>query len=190
MIYSQSTLLPFIRQVMNNNECAKGIQKNVAWARSWDCFKIPNTEKTIKFILENNKTGKEISSEGLIALAFLFLRYQRSPALSQLGFDIIQWFLKERSNQFVPGIVRNLSDTMITEPNKSKIVECFTNICLKYPLAVAQSESTMETLMEDLLNVNEESAMNVMTIISPLIKVCYLLRQKFSEILRKAFYQR
>jgi Fanconi anemia group I protein len=189
IIYTQSVMVPFLRQVIKINETTKEIAKNVAWARILgENFLVPDLQKTLDLLILNNKNGKETSAEGLVALAFALLKSKNTEKLNSFGAKFLNSFVDKRATQFMSGIIKNLTESLLSEQDKPQIVECFTYICLQHRTLVSQQEGCIKSLIDELLNVTDETALVFMSVISPLAHISITLREYFIEILRKAFY--
>lgn len=111
---SSSAVLPYLRNVIANNEDEKEMLNTSAWCRDTLQTKQVNLEQIFTVLIDQNKEGKDVVTPGLVNLAFTLLRAKDAPKLHALGISFLQKFVRKRFI-FGQGIVKHIADWMILE---------------------------------------------------------------------------
>lgn len=190
MRFNQSTILPFLRQVIGQNDRYIEICKSSTWAKNLNQPTAPKLVKLFDILVENCGVYHDITTSGLVGLAFTLLKAKKSPALNELGCMILTKFMKKRS-VFTEGVVKILTEQLFFDPGNSQLVDAFSELCLMFSASIASNVKLIEPLISHFLASNDEtSSMNIMKLTYPLIKVSVNLRDIFLEKLRQTMYQR
>ena len=185
----QSILLPFIKQVFKNNEKHRSILRNSAWARSVDQFEPVEIEKLLKVLEENTcKLGQNMALNGFIGLTFMLLKTKDVPALNTFAVQFLNELVKQRQ-EFTSDIMRIVVKMLFSEPNKGPIIDCFSIMIQNRALPIDRCEEALTELIENLAELELETALAIESVIYSSITRSMKLRELMVQTMRSAMYQ-
>lgn len=114
---SASVLLPFLRNVIKNNEEERILADYSVWCRDSLQRKQVDLEQIFIVLIDQNKEGKDVITPGLVNLAFVLLKSKNSPALNTLAINFLTKFIRKRF-VFGQGIIKKLCEWMIVEQDQ------------------------------------------------------------------------
>lgn len=187
---NQSTILPFMKQVFKFNEEHRQILKISGWAKSIDPVEAVNTDLLLKMLKENTCALKQdVALNGLFGLAFLLLKTKASPELNKFAIDFLNDIIKSRS-EFTSDILHIVVKMLFSEKNKAPIIECFSSFVQNRHLNISASEPALQKLIEDLTELDLETALAIESVIFTAITKSINLRDLMIDLMKKAMYQR
>lgn len=160
------------------------------WAKAIDTNEAVNTESLLNMLKKNTCSLKQdVALNGLFGLAFLLLKTKASPTLNKFAIDFLNDIIKNRS-EFTSDIMHIIVKMLFCEQNKGPIIECFSSFVQNRYLDIAASESALRKLIEDLAELDLETALAIESVIFTAITKSINLRDLMIEIMKKAMYQR
>lgn len=185
----QSILLPFMKQVFKNNEKHRMILRQSAWARCVDQLDSVDIEALLKILQENTcKRNQNVALNGFIGLTFLLLRTKNAPALNSFAIQFLNELVRARQ-EFTSDIMRIVVKMLFSETNKGPIIECFSIMIQNRALSVYRCEEALTDLLENLTELELETAMAIESVIYSAITKSSKLRDLMIKKMRTAMYQ-
>lgn len=185
----QSILLPFIKQVFKNNEKHRMILRQSAWARCVDKFESVDIEKLLKILQENAcKRGQNVALNGFIGLAFMLLKTKGAPSLNSFAVQFLNELVRTRQ-EFSGDIMRIVVKMLFSEPNKGPIIDCFSVMIQNRALPLDRCEEALTELIENLTELELDTAMAIESVINSAITKSSKLRELMVKTMRSAMYQ-
>lgn len=185
----QSILLPFIKKIFKNNENHRQILRHSAWARSVDQFEPIDIEKLLRVLQENTcKLGQNIALNGFIGLTFMLLKTKDAPTLNSFSIQFLNELCKHRQ-EFTSDIMKIVVKMLFSETNKAPIIECFSIMIQNRSLPIHLCEEALTELIENLTELDLETALAIEGVIYNAISKSSKLRDLMSTTMRAAMYQ-
>lgn len=185
----QSILLPFMKQVFKNNEKHRSIRRHSAWARSVERFEPIDIQKLLKVLQENTcKLGQNVALNGFIGLSFMLLKTTNAPELNNFGMQFLNELARQRQ-EFSGDIMKIVVKMLFSEKNKAPIIECFSMMVQRRTLRLERCEDALVDLIENLTELELDTALAIESVIHNLIIRSSRLRDLMSKTMRSAMYQ-
>lgn len=185
----QSILLPFLKQVFKNNEKHRAILHNSAWARSVDQFDPVDIDKLLTVLQENTcKLGQNVALNGFIGLTFMLLKTKGAPALNSFAVEFLNELVKQRQ-EFTGDIMRIVVKMLFSESNKAPIIDCFSRMIQNHGLAIDRCEEALTDLIENLTELQLDTALAIESVIFSSITKSTKLRDLMTNSMRNAMYK-
>ncbi|KAH8277898.1 hypothetical protein KR018_009894, partial [Drosophila ironensis] len=181
---SHSVLLPFLRNMIKNNEEERSRAECTVWYRDTLQQKQVNLQQVLTVLIDQNQDGKDVITPGLVHLVFCLLK-SNSPKLHSLAFTFLTKFIRKRFI-FGQGVIKLIADWMIIHQNQSQFSECLTLLSVSDTFTVSECSKTIETVMEHMQWISGEQAMRMMNFILPLLKISHRVRDALIDVLCKA----
>lgn len=179
-----------MKQVFKFNEEHRQILNSSGWAKSIDPVDAVNTDSLLRMLKENTCALKsDVALNGLFGLTFLLLKTKASPALNKFAIDFLNDIIKNR-NEFTSDILHIVVKMLFCEKNKGPIIECFSSFVQNRHLNISASESALQKLIEDLTELDLDTALAIESVIFTAISKSIHLRDLMIEIMTKAMYSR
>ncbi|XP_033247980.1 Fanconi anemia group I protein homolog [Drosophila miranda] len=121
---SRCILLPFLRNVIKNNEEEITLADYSVWYRDSLQRKQVDLQQVLTVLIDQNKDGKDVITPGLVHLVFFLLK-SHSPKMHTLAITFLTKFIRKRFI-FGQGIIRLLSEWMIVHQDQNQFSECLT----------------------------------------------------------------
>ncbi|KAL7030400.1 hypothetical protein ACKWTF_006642 [Chironomus riparius] len=187
---NQSTILPFMKQMFKFNEEHRNILKTSGWARTIDPVDAVNTEPLLR-ILKQNTCGlkQDLALNGLFGLSFLLLKTKSSTELNKFAVEFLNEIIRNRP-EFTSDIMHIIVKMLFCEKNKGPIIECFSSFVQNRYLDIKASEPALRKLIEDLTELDLDTALSIESVIFTAITKSVDLRDLMIDIMKKAMYQR
>jgi fanconi anemia group I protein len=181
--------LPFIKNVFKINEEYKLLVNSSGWAKSIDSDFV-DTDILLKILKQNTCMLKQdIALNGLFGLSFLLLKTKGSSTLNKFAIDFLNEIIKNRP-EFTNDIMQVIVKMLFYEENKTPIVECFSTIIQNRSLNINYCESALAKLIEDLTELNVETALAIENVLFTVISKSIKLRDLMIDVMKSAIYQR
>lgn len=185
----QSILLPFIKQVFKNNEKHRAIRNHSAWARSVEQFEPVDIETLLQVLQENTcKLGQNVALNGFIGLTFMLLKTKGAPALNAFAVQFLSELVRNRQ-EFTGDIMKIVVKMLFSESNKAPIIDCFSIMIQNRGLPIDRCEEALTDLIENLTELELETALAIESVIYSAITKSMKLREVMTEVMRTAMYQ-
>ncbi|XP_026842269.1 Fanconi anemia group I protein homolog [Drosophila persimilis] len=181
---SRSILLPFLRNVIKNNEEEITLADYSVWYRDSLQRKQVDLQQVLTVLIDQNKDGKDVITPGLVHLVFFLLK-SHSPKMHTLAITFLTKFIRKRFI-FGQGIIRLLSEWMIVHQDQNQFSECLTLLSVADTYTVSECTKTIQTVMEHMLWLPGEQAMRMMNFLLPLLKISNRVRDALIDVLCKA----
>lgn len=182
--------MPLVKQLFKNNEEHRNVLKISGWAQSIERSDPVNTDCLLRMLKENTCGLKQdLALNGLFGLTFLLLKTKASPALNKFAIDFLNDIIRNR-DEFTSDIMHIIVKMLFCEKNKSPIIECFSVLVLNHYLDIEKSEPALKKLLEDLTELDLNTALAIESVIFTAITKSITLRDLMIEIMKKAMYQR
>lgn len=179
-----------MKQVFKFNEEHRQILNASGWAKSVDPVDAVNTDSLLRMLKENTCALKsDVALNGLFGLSFLLLKTKASPALNKFAIDFLNDIIKNRS-EFTSDILHIVVKMLFCEKNKGPIIECFSSFVQNRHLDISASETALQKLIEDLTELDLDTALAIESVIFTAISKSIHLRDLMIEIMTKAMYSR
>lgn len=188
---NQSTVLPLLKQIFKFNEEHKNILRTSGWASSVDeSSEIVNTDMLLK-MLQQNTCGlrQNIALNGLFGLSFLLLKTKASPTLNKFAIDFLNEIIKKRQ-EFTADILRIIIKMLFCEKNKTPIIQCLSTILQNRYLDINATQDAMRKLIEDLTELDIDTALAIESVIFTVISKSIALRDVMIDVMKAAMYQK
>ncbi|XP_015108485.1 Fanconi anemia group I protein [Diachasma alloeum] len=146
-------------------------------------------------IIENSNKDRHLVLKGLLDLAFVLMDTGKAKdgeenLLHDVGVKILQKLMKKR-HEIVPIVLQNLTDKIVAGGIAiSHYIECLAYMCRRATFMVNQSQIPVSNLLEQLLAIPGEAAIQVLYATVPLIRTSSAIRDSLVLILRKALYRK
>ncbi|XP_037050583.1 Fanconi anemia group I protein isoform X1 [Bradysia coprophila] len=186
---SNSPILLFIRNVIRNNETEKKMCAQSAWCKDASDTYAVDLDKIFAILIDQSREGMDSVTPGIVSLAFVLLKTKDCPELNAIGIGFLEKFVKKRFI-FGQGIVKEIVHLMIVNQDCSQYVECLTRLSLNCTLTVSECIGPISHVLENMLLIPGQNAIDMMMAISPLMKISEKIRDLFIDVLRKAIYDR
>ncbi|EDW47016.1 GM20650 [Drosophila sechellia] len=174
---SHSILLPFLRNVIKNNEEERTLADYSVWYRDTLQRKQVDLQQVFMVLIDQNKDGKDVITPGLVHLVFYLLKSQ-SPKMHALAITFLTKFIRKRFI-FGQGIIKLISEWMIVYQDQNQFSECLTL------LSVADTYTVSECI-KPIQSLSGEQSMRMMNFILPLLKISNRVRDALIDVLCKA----
>ncbi|XP_017093956.2 Fanconi anemia group I protein homolog [Drosophila bipectinata] len=181
---SHSILLPFLRNVINNNEEERTLADYSVWYRDTLQRKQVDLQQVFNVLIDQNKDGKDVITPGLVHLVFSLLK-SHSTKLHTLAITFLTKFIRKRFI-FGQGIIKLVSEWMIVFQDQNQFSECLTLLSVADTFTVSECSKTIETVLEHMQWLSGEQAMRMMNFILPLLKISNRVRDALIDVLCKA----
>ncbi|XP_034654239.1 Fanconi anemia group I protein homolog isoform X1 [Drosophila subobscura] len=181
---SRSILLPFLRNVIKNNEEEITLAGYSVWYRDSLQRKQVDLQQVFAVLIDQNKDGKDVITPGLVHLVFFLLKSQ-SPKMHTLAITFLTKFIRKRFI-FGQGIIKLLSEWMIVYQDQNQFSDCLTLLSVADTYTVSECTKPIQTVMEHMLWLPGEQAMRMMNFLLPLLKISNRVRDTLIDVLCKA----
>ncbi|KAH8253655.1 hypothetical protein KR032_006379 [Drosophila birchii] len=181
---SHSILLPFLRNVIKNNEEERTLADYSVWYRDTLQRKQVDLQQVFAVLIDQNKDGKDVITPGLVHLIFYLLK-SHSPKMHTLSITFLTKFIRKRFI-FGQGIIKLISKWMIVYQDQNQFSECLTLLSVADTYTVSECMKTIENVMEHMQWLSGEQAMRMMNFILPLLKISNSVRDALIDVLCKA----
>lgn len=188
---NQSTILPLLKQIFKFNEEHKSILRTSGWASSVDeSNEIVNTDMLLRMLQQNTCGLKQnIALNGLFGLSFLLLKTKASPTLNKFAIDFLNEIIKKRQ-EFTADILRIIIKMLFCEKNKTPIIQCLSTILQNRYLDINATQDSMRKLIEDLTELDIDTALAIESVIFTVISKSIALRDLMIDVMKTAMYQK
>lgn len=115
---SHSILLPFLRNVIKNNEEERTLADYSVWYRDTLQRKQVDLQQVFAVLIDQNKDGKDVITPGLVHLIFYLLK-SHSPKMHTLSITFLTKFIRKRFI-FGQGIIKLISEWMIVYQDQNQ----------------------------------------------------------------------
>nr|XP_016941259.1 Fanconi anemia group I protein homolog [Drosophila suzukii] len=181
---SHSILLPFLRNVIKNNEEERTLADYSVWYRDTLQRKQVDLQQVFMVLIDQNKDGKDVITPGLVHLVFYLLK-SNSPKMHTLAITFLTKFIRKRFI-FGQGIIKLISEWMIVYQDQNQFSECLTLLSVADTYTVSECIKTIQTVMEHMQWLSGEQSMRMMNFILPLLKISNRVRDALIDVLCKA----
>jgi len=180
-----------MKQLFKFNEEHRKILKTSGWARSIDPVDAVNTEPLLRILKTNTCSLKkqDLALNGLFGLSFLLLKTKSSTELNKFAIEFLNEIIKNRP-EFTSDIMHIVVKMLFCEKNKGPIIECFSSFVQNRFLDIKASEPALRKLIEDLTELELNTALSIESVIFTAITKSIDLRDLMIDIMKKAMYQR
>uniref|UniRef100_A0A6P4FK17 Fanconi anemia group I protein n=1 Tax=Drosophila rhopaloa TaxID=1041015 RepID=A0A6P4FK17_DRORH len=181
---SHSILLPFLRNVIKNNEEERTLADYSVWYRDTLQRKQVDLQQVFAVLIDQNKDGKDVITPGLVHLVFYLLKSQ-TPKMHTLAITFLTKFIRKRFI-FGQGIIKLISEWMIVYQDQNQFSECLTLLSVADTYTVSECIKTIQTVMDHMQWLSGEQSMSMMNFILPLLKISNRVRDALIDVLCKA----
>ncbi|KAH8284890.1 hypothetical protein KR054_002362 [Drosophila jambulina] len=181
---SHSILLPFLRNVIKNNEEERTLADYSVWYRDTLQRKQVDLQQVFAVLIDQNKDGKDVITPGLVHLIFYLLK-SHSPKMHSLSIAFLTKFIRKRFI-FGQGIIKLISEWMIVYQDQNQFSECLTLLSVADTYTVSECIKTIQNVMEHMQWLSGEQAMRMMNFILPLLKISNRVRDALIDVLCKS----
>ncbi|XP_017044461.1 Fanconi anemia group I protein homolog [Drosophila ficusphila] len=181
---SHSILLPFLRNVIKNNEEERTLADYSVWYRDSLQRKQVDLQQVFAVLIDQNKEGKDVITPGLVHLVFYLLK-SHSPKLHTLAITFLTKFIR-KCFIFGQGIIKLISEWMIVYQDQNQFSECLTLLSVADTYTVSECIKPIQTVMEHMQWLSGEQSMRMMNFILPLLKISNRVRDALIDVLCKA----
>ncbi|KAH8389032.1 hypothetical protein KR200_011962 [Drosophila serrata] len=181
---SHSILLPFLRNVIKNNEEERTLADYSVWYRDTLQRKQVDLQQVFAVLIDQNKDGKDVITPGLVHLIFYLLK-SHSPKMHTLSITFLTKFIRKRFI-FGQGIIKLISEWMIVYQDQNQFSECLTLLSVADTYTVSECIKTIQNVMEHMQWLSGEQAMRMMNFILPLLKISNRVRDALIDVLCKS----
>ncbi|KAI8035735.1 hypothetical protein M5D96_011485 [Drosophila gunungcola] len=181
---SHSILLPFLRNVIKNNEEERTLAEYSVWYRDTLQRKQVDLQQVFAVLIDQNKEGKDVITPGLVQLVFYLLK-SHTPKMHALAITFLTKFIRKRFI-FGQGIVKLISEWMIVYQDQNQFSECLTLLSVADTYTVSECIKTIQSVMEHMQWLSGEQSMRMMNFILPLLKISNRVRDALIDVLCKA----
>lgn len=179
-----------MKSVFKFNEEHRGMLRTSGWAKTIDPIEAVNTEPLLKILKENTcKLKQDLALNGLFGLSFLLLKTKSSNELNKFAIEFLNEIIRNRP-EFTGDIMFIIVKMLFCEKNKAPIIECFSSFMNNRHLDITASEPALKKLIEDLTELDLDTALSIESVIFTAITKSITLRDVMIEIMKKAMYQR
>lgn len=182
---STSSILPFLRKVIEINEHEREMSQRSLWCRQTFNRNVVAIEDIFSILIDQSITSMEVVTPGLVALAFTLLKAKKQPDLNILGINFLHQFLKKRYI-FGQGILKQLAELFFANQEATQFSECLNTLSLTNSLTISECVETVQSILDFLLLIPGQHAMRMISFIYPLIKLSFTIRESLIGILTKA----
>lgn len=188
---NQSTILPLLKQMFKFNEEHKEILRTSGWASSIDrTSEIVNTDTLLRMLKQNSCALKQnVALNGLFGLSFLLLKTKASPELNKFAIEFLNEIIRNRQ-EFTIDIIKIVVKMLFCEKNKIPIVQCISTILQNRHLDINSAKSALIQLIEDLTELDIDTAVAIESAIFQAISKSIDLRDHLVEVMKAAMYQK
>jgi Fanconi anemia group I protein len=188
---NQSAILPLLKKMFKFNEEHKEILRTSGWASSIDqASEIVNKDSLLRILTQNSCSLKQnIALNGLFGLAFLLLKTKASPELNKFAIEFLNEIIRTRQ-EFTSDIMKIVVKMLFCEKNKIPIVQCISTLLNNRHLDINSAKSALIQLIEDLTELDIETAVAIESAIFSAISKSIDLRDQMIEIMKNAMYQK
>nr|NP_610429.2 fanconi anemia complementation group I [Drosophila melanogaster]A1Z7L1.2 RecName: Full=Fanconi anemia group I protein homolog; Short=Protein FACI [Drosophila melanogaster]AAF59016.2 fanconi anemia complementation group I [Drosophila melanogaster] len=181
---SHSILLPFLRNVIKNNEEERTLADYSVWYRDTLQRKQVDLQQVLTVLIDQNKDGKDVITPGLVHLVFYLLKSQ-SPKMHTLAITFLTKFIRKRFI-FGQGIIKLISEWMIVYQEQNQFSECLTLLSVADTYTVSECMKPIQSVLEHMQWLSGEQSMRMMNFILPLLKISNRVRDALIDVLCKA----
>lgn len=169
----------------------KKILRTSGWANSIDQMaEIVNTDTLLRMLKQNTCALKQnIALNGLFGLSFLLLKTKASPELNKFAIEFLNEIICNRK-EFTGDIMRIVVKMLYCESNKTPIVQCISTLLNNRHLDINAAKSALQSLIEDLTELDMDTAIAIESAIFAAISKSIELRDYMIEIMKAAMYQK
>lgn len=188
---NQSFILPLLKQMFKFNEEHEEILRTSGWASSIDQMsEIVNTDTLLRMLKQNSCALKQnIALNGLFGLSFLLLKTKASPELNKFSIEFLNEVIRNRQ-EFTSDIMKIVVKMLFCEKNKIPIVQCISTILQNRYLDINSAKSALISLIEDLTELDIDTAIAIESAIFAAIQKSIDLRDHMIEVMKTAMYQK
>lgn len=142
-------------------------------------------------MLQQNTCGlkQNIALNGLFGLSFLLLKTKASSTLNKFAIDFLNEIIKKRQ-EFTSDILKIVIKMLYCEKNKTPIIQCLSTILQNRYLDINATQDAMQKLIEDLTELDIDTALAIESVIFTVITKSIALRDIMIEVMKSAMYQR
>ncbi|XP_039486307.1 Fanconi anemia group I protein [Drosophila santomea] len=181
---SHSILLPFLRNVIKNNEEERTFAEDSVWYRDTLQRKQVDLQQVFTVLIDQNKDGKDVITPGLVHLVFYLLK-SHSPKMHALAITFLTKFIRKRFI-FGQGIIKLISEWMIVYQDQNQFSECLTLLSVADTYTVSECLKPIQSVLEHMQWLSGEQSMRMMNFILPLLKISNRIRDALIDVLCKA----
>ncbi|EDV59451.2 Fanconi anemia group I protein homolog [Drosophila erecta] len=181
---SHSILLPFLRNVIKNNEEERTLADYSVWYRDTLQRKQVDLQQVFTVLIDQNKDGKDVITPGLVHLIFYLLK-SHSPKMHALAITFLTKFIRKRFI-FGQGIIKLISEWMIVFQDQNQFSECLTLLSVADTYTVSECIKPIQSVLEHMQWLSGEQSMRMMNFILPLLKISNRVRDALIDVLCKA----
>ncbi|KAH8402315.1 hypothetical protein KR009_011348, partial [Drosophila setifemur] len=181
---SHAILMPFLRNVIRNNEEERTLADYSVWYRDTLQRKQVDLQQVFTVLIDQNKDGKDVITPGLVHLVFFLLK-SHSPKLHTLAITFLTKFIRKRFI-FGQGIIKLISEWMIVYQDQNQFSECLTLLSVADTYTVSECSKTIQTVMEHMQWASFNNSMRMMNFILPLLKISNRVRDALIDVLCKS----
>lgn len=117
--FSSCILLPFLRNVIRNNEEEQTLAQYSVWCRDTLQRKHVDLLQVFTVLIDQNKDGKDVVTPGLVNLAFTLLKAHNAPKLNTLAITFLTKFIRRRF-MFGQGIIKRIAEWMVVDQEQNQ----------------------------------------------------------------------
>lgn len=183
-----SSILPFLRSVIANNELEREMCGTSFWCRNTSDHNVVNMANLFTILIDQSKEGNEVVTAGLIALAFTLLKTHNSAALPILGMKFLDKFIRKRYI-YGAGVLKSLREFLFADQEASQYTEVLTLLSTTNTLTISECVGTIREVIDFFLLIPGQHAMRMMQFLVPILKMSSVIRDHFIETMRKAMFQ-
>lgn len=144
-------------------------------------------------MLQQNTCGlsrpQNIALNGLFGLTFLLLKTKASPTLNKFAIDFLNEIIKKRQ-EFTGDILGIIIKMLFCEKNKTPIIQCLCSILQNRYLDINVAQDAMRKLIEDLTELDIDTALAIESVIFTAISKSIALRDIMIDVMKTAMYQK
>lgn len=183
-----SSILPFLRSVILNNELEREMSESSYWCRNTSDHNVVDLTNLFTILIDQSKDGADVVTAGLIALSFTLLKAHNSSAMPILGMKFLEKFVRKRFI-YGSGILKSISEFLFADQEAPQYAEVLTLLSTTNTLTVAECVTTIREIINFFLLIPGQYAMRMMQFLVPIIKMSNVIRDHFIETMRKAMFQ-
>lgn len=153
-LLASSQILPFLRNVVRNNEKDHDICQQSKWCR--DALYRENIDMTriLDVLVDNSKDDKnDTYTYGIVQFAFVLLKTPNSRALHLMAWKFLGNFIKKRYI-FGPGIFKQLVDSLFADQESLQICDCLIHLSRGNWLMMSECIDTIQYILDYFLLVS------------------------------------
>lgn len=153
-LLASSQILPFLRNVVRNNEKDRNICQQSKWCRDALYRDTIDMTRILEVLVDNSKDDKnDTFTYGIVQLAFVLLKTPNSRELHLLAIHFLQTFLEKRFI-FGPGIFKQLVDFLFADQESLQICDSLIHLSRNNWLMMSECIETMQYILDYFLLVS------------------------------------